>query len=70
MNYSIQQAVGAPAVVEISRFDSTSLDTGEVETVAQAESMVVRESLSEIFVDEIDAWARRALAANGFGDFP
>jgi hypothetical protein len=23
----------------------------------------------EAFVDEIDTWARRALAANGFGDY-
>ena len=28
-----------------------------------------RESLSEIFNEEIDIWARRALAANGFGDY-
>ena len=28
-----------------------------------------RESLSENFNDEIEAWARHALAANGFGDF-
>ena len=28
-----------------------------------------RDSLSEIFFNEIDAWARQALAANGFGDF-
>ena len=27
------------------------------------------ESLFESFVDEIDVWARRALAANGFGDY-
>ncbi len=25
--------------------------------------------LSEIFFNEIDAWARQALAANGFGDY-
>ena len=30
---------------------------------------VDRESLSENFNAEIDAWARRALAANGFGDY-
>ena len=29
----------------------------------------VRESLFETFVDEIDIWARQALAANGFGDY-
>jgi len=28
----------------------------------------VCESLFENFSDEIDSWARRALAANGFGD--
>ena len=28
-----------------------------------------RDSLSEIFLNEIDAWASQALAANGFGDF-
>ena len=28
-----------------------------------------RESLSENFVNEIEAWARHALGANGFADF-
>lgn len=28
-----------------------------------------RDSLSENFINEIEAWARQALAANGFGDF-
>jgi hypothetical protein len=28
-----------------------------------------RESLSENFNEEIDIWARRALGANGFGDY-
>ena len=28
-----------------------------------------RESLSQNYRDEIDAWARHALASNGFGDF-
>ena len=28
-----------------------------------------RDSLFENFVDEIDAWARHAMAANGFGDY-
>lgn len=28
-----------------------------------------RESLSENFNDELDRWARRALGANGFGDY-
>jgi len=30
---------------------------------------IKRDSLSEAFYDEIDAWARQALAANGFGDY-
>jgi hypothetical protein len=28
-----------------------------------------RDSLSENFTNELDAWARQALAANGFGDY-
>jgi hypothetical protein len=36
---------------------------------ADASATSARESLFEIFVDEIDIWARRALAANGFGDY-
>ena len=28
-----------------------------------------RDSLSENFINEIEAWARHALAANGFADF-
>lgn len=70
MNYSIQQAVGAPAVQEITKFDCASVETGELEVIAEPSSQNVRESLSENFLDEIDAWARRALAMNGFGDCP
>ena len=28
-----------------------------------------RESLSENFISELETWARRCLASNGFGDF-
>ena len=28
-----------------------------------------RESLSENYLEEIDAWARHSLASNGFGDY-
>jgi hypothetical protein len=28
-----------------------------------------RESLSENFTEELDAWARHSLAMNGFGDY-
>jgi hypothetical protein len=27
------------------------------------------DSLSENFINELDAWARQALASNGFGDY-
>ena len=30
---------------------------------------MTHDSLSEMSNDEIDVWARRALAANGFGDY-
>jgi hypothetical protein len=30
---------------------------------------IKRDSLSENFLDEINAWARKALAADGFGDY-
>jgi len=32
-------------------------------------SSAPRESLSENFLAEIDAWARHSLASNGFGDY-
>jgi len=31
--------------------------------------LIVAESMFKTLVDEIDIWARRALAANGFGDY-
>lgn len=39
------------------------------DTIAAPDTAPARESLFETFVDEIDIWARRALAANGFGDY-
>jgi len=41
----------------------------ECEIVDFDRSYLERDSLSENFVNEIEAWARHALAANGFGDF-
>ena len=70
MNDSIQQAAGVSPVPEISNFEYVSVATQEVETITRSYSPAVRESLSERFHDEIDAWARRSLAANGFGDCP
>ena len=33
------------------------------------EAELAGESLFESFAEEIDAWARQALASNGFGDY-
>lgn len=44
-------------------------DTDGADASATSSATSARESLFEIFVDEIDIWARRALAANGFGDY-
>jgi len=44
---------------------------GAADEIVSCGSMhVIRDSLSEIFSDEVDAWARHALGANGFGDYP
>ena len=44
-------------------------DPGGADASTAPDAMPARESLFETFVDEIDIWARRALAANGFGDY-
>ena len=49
------QPFEAPAETEVNPVSGDTRDSG---------------SLFENFVDEIDAWARQALAANGFGDCP
>ncbi len=41
---------------------------GEIVAVRAAQP-IERDSLSLNFIEEIDAWARHALATNGFGDF-
>ena len=43
--------------------------SGGAEASTEPDATPVRESLFETFVDEIDIWARQALAANGFGDY-
>ena len=48
--------------------DLTTYDE-ECEIVPLKPEQYVRESLSENFINEIEAWARHALAANGFGDY-
>jgi len=41
----------------------------EAEIVEFDKGYLERDSLSENFINEIEAWARHALASNGFGDF-
>jgi len=45
-----------------------SLPVAEKSDLGCAQS-IVAESMFTTLVDEIDIWARRALAANGFGDY-
>jgi len=44
-------------------------DRGDTDASTAPDFTPARESAYETFVDEIDTWARRALAANGFGDY-
>lgn len=44
-------------------------EPGDADTSTALDATPARESLFENFADEIDIWARRALAANGFGDY-
>ena len=45
-----------------------SMETG-CEIVEFTPADINRDAPSEMSFDEIDAWARHALAANGFGDY-
>ena len=45
------------------------LGTEDYEDVSFSPEQHVRESLSENFNNELEAWARHALASNGFGDY-
>ena len=49
-------------------FDSAE-ESDAADTSTAPDETTVRESLFENFIDEIDVWARRVLAANGFGDY-
>ena len=48
--------------VETDRYEPVDSDVGEI-------SEWQDESLSENFLEGIDAWARHSLALNGFGDY-
>jgi len=47
--------------------DANSYDQMECDVVEISPRR--RESLSENFIEELDAWARHSLALNGFGDY-
>ena len=49
--------------------EDTEVGTADNELLVSERIIRDRESLSENCSDEIDAWAKRALAANGFGDY-
>jgi hypothetical protein len=51
----------------LARLPASKPDSAETSTAL--DDTPGGESLFETFVDEIDVWARRALAANGFGDY-
>ena len=53
----------------LQAIESLTTHGSECEIVPLKPEQYVRESLSENFNDELDAWARHALAANGFGDY-
>lgn len=48
--------------VETDRYEPVDSDVVEISEWRD-------ESLSEKFLEEIDAWARHSLALNGFGDY-
>ena len=56
-----------------ARFHGHVIDSRGVADFSEADALAnlaqsQQDSPSEAFNDEIDAWARRAAAANGFGD--
>ena len=60
----------------INHYPETAMPTAKTQEQTPAYDVIElnpgenhRESITEIFCEEIDQWARRALAANGFGDF-
>ena len=58
----------SPALIFDGPCDSVK-DSGLADTSAAPDASLAPESPSEAFFDEIDVWARRALTANGFGDY-
>ncbi|MFZ9037314.1 MAG: hypothetical protein ACO3DT_04530 [Gammaproteobacteria bacterium] len=65
MKQAAYQAVSSP----IDERFCTGFDAISVEANVALDDATATDSLFENFVDEIDAWARQALAVNGFGDY-
>ena len=63
MDNALANALVLEAIEDLTTY------TEECEIVPLRPEQYVRESLSENFINELDAWARHALAANGFGDY-
>ena len=63
MGHALDNELVMQAINELTTYGE------ENEIISLEPEQYVRESLSENFINEIDAWARRALAANGFGDY-
>jgi hypothetical protein len=57
----------AEKLESIFEVESVGLEQFDIEIVEFSPEN--RESLSENFLAEIDAWARHSLASNGFGDY-
>jgi hypothetical protein len=49
--------------------ESNNITQPKLEVVQERKQRSDRDSLSENFNSELDAWARQALASNGFGDY-
>ena len=60
--------MACPALKFDDPSDSAAVSAGGDSSTAP-DATPTRESLFGTFVDEIDIWARQALAANGFGDY-
>jgi len=63
-NAQISQYPETKALIAKAREQASACDVIELNSEVNR-----RESLTETFCEEIDQWARRALAANGFGDY-
>jgi len=57
------------AALKIDHPSNLAAQANATDTSPAPEAEPAHESLFGTFVDEIDAWARQALASNGFGDY-